>query len=85
MLLNRKEKFLRSYCNVAARNSNKMVIEKGRKIKIGEPDKKSDDGLDNMQKIGTSEVHTAVGSKDDKFLLMFTRFDLIKMKIEVQE
>jgi hypothetical protein len=60
-----------------------MTITRCRKIKIGEPDKKSEDGLDNIAKIGTNEIHTAVGSKDDKFLLMFSRFDLLKMKIDI--
>jgi hypothetical protein len=85
LLLNRKELMMRSFCNIGTRNSNKMAIEKCRRIKISELDKKSKDGLNNMQKLGTNEIHTAVGSKDDKFILLFSRFDLIKMKVDVRE
>lgn len=85
LLLNKKDRVLRSFMNTAARNSDKMVVTRCRKIKIGERDKPSTDGLDNLQMITANTIHTAVGSKDDKYLLLFSKFDLLKAKIEVYE
>lgn len=84
ILLNRRLKVIRSYTNAANRNSDKVAISRHRKIKIAD-NEKSDDKKTNIERLGpsTREFHSAVGSKDNDYLLLFSRFDLIKMKIDV--
>lgn len=75
---------IRTFTNTAMRNSDKMIVSRYRKIKILDHDK-SDDPRSNIDKLGNSEIHSAVGSKDNDYLLLFNRFDLIKMRIDKQD
>jgi hypothetical protein len=54
-----------------------MEIKVYRKIKISNPEE--------VPKFGPNEFHTAVGSKDNDHLLFFSRYDVIKCKLQVQE
>ena len=79
MLLNKKDKFIRTFINTAQRNSDKMLVSRSRKIKLLEPDKEVSPS--NMELIGNREFHSAVGSKENDYILLFDKFDLLRLKI----
>ena len=83
LLINNKEKIIRTYTNTASRNSDQMIVTKYRKIKI----------IDIEQKVGVTartnseklscDFHTAVGSKENDYLMFFNRFDVVRCKIDL--
>ena len=67
------------------------MIFQNRKIKIdiSEPTEAKPGNAEvkdsNINKLGTKEFHTAVGSKDHDYLILFNNNDVIKCKIELKE
>lgn len=96
MLLNRKLGIIRTFCNDSRKKTNKksdeIKIFQNRKIKIHVP-KPTDVKLgeqsevveNNITKLGTKEFHTAVGSKNHDYIILFNKNDVIKCKIEFKE
>jgi hypothetical protein len=82
LLLNKPDRMIRTFVNSAARNSNKMVVTRGRKIRIVES---TPGDATQVTKLGSDAFHSAVGSKENDYLLFFTKFDMFKLKIDVQE
>jgi|LauGreDrversion4_2_1035121.scaffolds.fasta_scaffold151239_2 hypothetical protein len=60
-----------------------MIVKQERKIKILENPDKTDDQPSIIELLGKNEFHAAVGNKDNNHLLLFSRFDVIKLKIEI--
>lgn len=94
LLLNRKLGMIRTFCNDSrkkGKKSDEVLIFLNRKIKIHIPkptDAKpgdSDIKVNNITKLGTKEFHTAVGSKDHDYIVLFSKNDVIKCKIELKE
>jgi hypothetical protein len=94
LLLNRKLGIIRTFCNDSrkkAKKSEEILIFQYRKIKIHIPKpteaKPGDAEIkeNNITKLGTKEFHTAVGSKDHDYLILFNNNDIIKCKIEANE
>lgn len=91
MLLNRKDKTIETYVNTTKRNSNKMLCTRLKKIKFVEapgytpsiPPKDDDDSI--IDKLGQEEFHSCVSSKDGSILLLFSKFDIVSLKIETLE
>jgi hypothetical protein len=95
LLLNRKLGIIRTFCNDSRKKGNKksdeILIVQNRKIKIHIPKpteaKPGDAELkeNNITKLGKKEFHTAVGSKDHDYIILFNKNDVIKCKIEFKE
>lgn len=90
MLLNRKDKTIETYVNSTKRNSNKMLCTRLKKIKFVEapgyapsiPPKEGE--MDSIiDKLGQEEFHSAVASKDGSTFLLFSKFDIVSLKIEI--
>jgi hypothetical protein len=86
LLLNKKDKTIRTYINTANRNSDKMTVSRLKKIKFVEIQgyapsvpPKNDSIID---KLGQEEFHSAVSSKDGSIILLFSKFDIMSLKIE---
>ena len=94
LLLNRKLGIIRTFCNNSWKKgkiSDEILIFQNRKIKIdiSEPTEAKPGNAEvkdsNINKLGTKEFHTAVGSKDLDYLILFNNNDVIKCKIELKE
>lgn len=100
LLLNRKLGIIRSFCNDSrkkgkktdeSKKSDEILIFQNRKIKIHIPkptDAKPDNAEvkeNNITKLGTKEFHTAIGSKQNDYIVFFNKNDVIKCKIEFKE
>jgi hypothetical protein len=94
LLLNRKLGIIRTFCNDSrkkGKKSDEILIFQYRKIKIHIPKPaeakpgNAEIKENNITKLGTKEFHTAVGSKDHDYLILFNNNDIIKCKIEVNE
>ncbi len=85
---------IRTFCNDSrkkGKKSDEILIFQNRKIKIHIPkptEAKPGDAEvkeNNITKLGTKEFHTAIGSKDHDYLILFNKNDVIKCKIEFKE
>ena len=96
MLLNRKLGLIRTFCNDSRKKTNiksdDIRIFQNRKIKIHvpkpsqvKPGEQPDVVENNITKLGSKEFHTAVGSKNHDFIILFNQNDVIKCKIEFKE
>ena len=85
---------IRTFCNDSRKKGKKndeINIFQNRKIKIHIPkptDAKPGDAEvkeNNITKLGTKDFHTAVGSKEHDYIILFNKNDVIKCKIEFKE
>jgi hypothetical protein len=58
-----------------------MLVAQYRFIKINEPSNPVPDSKTNIEKLGDLEFHTAVGSKNHDYILLFNKKDVIKCRV----